>query len=356
MLYEISEKVIRLQNEGKAIIKFNVGDPDQATSPDIINAAVKAMRDGKTKYGSSAGDAKLRQRLAEMYAVRPNNVVITPGSKWAIFAMVSLLLKNGGNIIVPSPHWSSYALIAHHVGAELRLLKRDLASAWKTPPETLRRLIDAKTRLIILNNPDNPTSKVMDSRNLEAIVELANENQIPILSDETYADISFVKVRSILDWEGPHLLVHSFSKTFAMTGWRIGFAILDRELAEQMVKLNQISISNVPLFTQEAAVKALELKDAISREMREVYRRRAALACRILSKTPLQFTKPDAPFYLFPKGDVDSEEFALNLIDKGVAVVPGTAFGEYRSHFRISLTMPEESIQTGLEIIAEECR
>jgi len=353
MLYEINEKVITLRNQGRRIINLNVGDPDQITSPEIVHAAYNAMSEGKTKYGSSAGEIKLRERLAELYNVHPANVIVTPGSKWAIFSILNLLLKDGGNVVVPSPHWSSYELIVKHVGAELRLLKGDLETNWSINLEKLRKMIDDQTRLIILNNPNNPTSKVLDRKNFQGIVELANERKIPILSDETYADISFTKVKSILDFDGDHIFVNSFSKTFAMTGWRIGFAVLDRELVQKLVKLNQISIQNVPLFIQEAAVKALDLKDEISDEMREVYRRRADLACTLLSNTKLRFTKPDAPFYLFPKCDVDSEEFAFDLIDNGVAVVPGTAFGDYKNYFRISLTTPEDAINIGLKKIAE---
>jgi aspartate aminotransferase len=352
MLYEINEKVITLRRQGKSIINFNVGDPDQATPPEIIQAAFHAMTAGKTKYGSAAGEMTLRERLAERYAVDPANVLVTPGSKWAIYSIISLLLKDGGNLVVPSPHWSSYELIARHVGAELRLLKGDLNSAWAIDLKQLRMLLDDQTRLIILNNPNNPTSKVLERQNVQAIVDLANERQIPILSDETYADISFTKVKNILEYEGNHIFVNSFSKTFAMTGWRIGFAVLDRALVQKLVAVNQISISNVPLFLQDAAIKALDLIDDISRTMREIYRRRADLACTLLANTTLQFTKPDAPFYLFPKCDVNAEDFAFDLLDRGVAVVPGTAFGDYSNHFRISLTTPDDAIKRGLEQIA----
>lgn len=352
MLYEINEKVIALRRQGKSIINFNVGDPDQATPPAIIQAAYDAMAAGHTKYGSSAGAMPLRERLAERYAVDPATVIVTPGSKWAIYSIIHLLLKDGGNLVVPSPHWSSYELIARDVGAELRLLKGDLDSQWAIDIEALQRLLDDETRLIILNNPNNPTSNVLDPQNVQALVDVANERQIPILSDETYADISFTPVKNILQYAGNHIFVNSFSKTFAMTGWRIGFAILDAALVEKLVTFNQISISNVPLFLQDAAVKALDLIDDVSHTMREIYRRRAEVACTLLANTRLRFTKPDAPFYLFPRCDVDAEEFAFDLLDRGVAVVPGTAFGDYNHHFRISLTTPDDAIQRGLETIA----
>jgi aspartate aminotransferase len=205
-----------------------------------------------------------------------------------------------------------------------------------------------------LNNPNNPTSKVIDNGVLDEIVHIANKKGATILSDEIYADISFVKTKSILEYEGDHIFVNSFSKTFAMTGWRIGYVIVKKELAEKMMKLNQITITNVPVFVQEAALKALELKQEIASRLRDEYRRRADLACSILSKTALKFSKPDAPFYVFPKYDhLDSEKFALDLLDNGVAITPGTAFGDYREYFRIALTVPDEEVELGLKKICE---
>jgi len=354
MLYEISEKAIQLENEGKKIIKFNLGDPDQPTPNEIIEAAFEAMKQGKTKYSSSAGEKKLREELADVHNVSADNVVITTGSKWAIFSLMFLLLKKGGNVVIPTPHWTSYELTAKSLGAEMRFLKTDIDSDWKIDVEKLRNLIDKKTRLMILNNPNNPTSKVIEDEVLEEIVQIANNKGATILSDEVYSDISFVKTKSILDFGDNHILVKSFSKTFAMTGWRIGYVIAKKELTEKMIKLNEITLTNVPVFVQQAALKALELRQKIADKIREDYRRRADLACNILSKTKVRFSRPDAPFYLFPKYDnLDSEKFTFDLLDKGIAIAPGTAFGDYREHFRIALTVPEEEIELGLKKICE---
>lgn len=354
MLYEISQRAMELESEGKKIIKLHVGDPDQPTPKEIIEAAFEAMKQGKTKYSFYAGEKTLREKLASIHNVSAENVVVIPGSKWAFFSIMYLLLKNGGNVVIPTPYWTAYELTAKSLGVETRFLRTEIDSNWKIDTEKLKNLIDKKTRLLILNNPNNPTSKVIENGLLEEIVEVANDKKVAIMSDEVYHDLSFVRTKSILDFGGNHILVNSFSKTFAMTGWRIGYVVVGEELAGKMMKLNQITFTNVPVFVQEAALKALELKQKIAEEMRQLYRRRADLACKVLSKTGLKFTKPDAPFYVFPKYDnLDSERFAFDLLDKAVAVTPGTSFGDYREYFRIALTMPEEEIKLGLEKICE---
>jgi aspartate aminotransferase len=353
MLYEIAEKVIKLQNQGRKIIKFNVGDPDQATNEEIVDTAFKAMKAGKTKYGSSSGERMLREKLAEIYNVKAENVTIMPGSKWAVFSSLFIMLKKGDNIVLPSPHWNAYSLMAQQMGMETRLLKCELKSDWEIDVDKMNDLIDERTRMIILNNPNNPTSKVVNGKTVEKIVELSREKCLPILSDESYSDISFLKVKSILGFPGDHIFVNSFSKTFAMTGWRIGFTISNNEFAEKLTRLNQITMTCVPQFIQEAAIKALELRDKIAGEVKEVYRKRVELAYDILSKSKLEFSKADSPFYLFPRCDGDSEKLALSMLDDGVAVTPGTAFGDYREHFRIALTVPDVEVEEGLKKIAK---
>ena len=155
---------------------------------------------------------------------------------------------------------------------------------------------------------------------------------------------AFTKTKSIIDYDGDckHILTNGFSKTFSMTGWRIGYIIANKPLVDNITKLNQITINNVPVFIQEAALKGLELQKQIASKIKAKYKERADLASTKLSEAGFKFTKPDAPFYVFPKLDgLDSEKFTLELLDKGVAVAPGTAFGDYREHFRISLTAPE---------------
>jgi aspartate aminotransferase len=357
MLYEINEKAIKLENEGKKIIKLNIGDPDLDTPSEIIEAAYAAIKKGKTKYSSSYGEKKLREKLAGIHGVSADNVVITPGSKWGVFATMFLLLKGGGNVVIPTPYWTAYDLTAKTLGAETRLLRTELDSKWRIDLEKLERLIDSNTRMIILNNPNNPTSNVIDGEVLDGIVQLANDKGITILSDEVYADISFVKTKSILDYGGNHVMITGFSKMFTMTGWRIGYAIANRELIDRIAKLNQITFTNVPVFIQEAALVALGMHDALTKGIKQEYQERAKIASKILSDARLEFTQPDAPFYVFPRRrGLDSERFALDMLDKGVAVAPGTSFGDYREHFRISLTVPRNDIETALNRICEALR
>jgi len=356
VLYEINEKAIRLENEGKKIIRLNLGDPDLATPNEIIEAAYASMKAGKTKYSSSYGESKLREKLAELHGVKAESVVITPGSKWGIFATMYLIMKTGGNIVVPTPYWTAYDLIAKSLGAQTKLLRTEMEDGWKVDLEKLEAMIDKDTRMIILNNPNNPTSKVIDTETLDGIVEIANKKGVTILSDEVYGTISFVKSKSILEYDGDHkhILTTGFSKTFSMTGWRIGYIIANKQLVDNITKLNQITINNVPVFIQEAALKGLEMQKQLATKIKEEYRERAKMASKILAKSGFSFTKPEAPFYVFPKRQgLESEKFTLDLLDNGVAVAPGTAFGDYREHFRISLTAPREEIKTALDIISE---
>jgi aspartate aminotransferase len=355
VLYEINEKALKLEAQGKKIIRLNLGDPDLATPDVIIEAAYDSMKRGKTKYSSSYGELPLREKLAKIHHVSADNVVITPGSKWGVFSTMYLLLKGGGNVIIPTPYWTAYDLIAKTIGAETRLLRTEFEDDWAIDLGKLEDIIDTKTRMIILNNPNNPTSKVLDDEILDGVVDVANQHGVTILSDEVYGTIAFKKTKSILDYEANnHILTTGFSKTFTMTGFRIGYIVASKQLVDKITKLNQITINNVPVFIQEAALKALGLEKQLATQIRNEYQERAKMASKKLNAAGFEFTEPQAPFYVFPrKKSLDSEKFTLDLLDKGVAVAPGTAFGDYREHFRISLTAPREDIGVALDRICE---
>jgi aspartate/methionine/tyrosine aminotransferase len=270
-----------------------------------------------------------------------------------------LTLRNGGNVIIPTPYWTAYALIAKSIGAKTKLLRTELETGWKVDLEKLESIIDKETKMIILNNPSNPTSKVIDDETLDGIVEIANKKGVTILSDAVYGAIAFTKVKSILDYgtDSPHILSNGFSKTFTMTGWRVGYIVANKMLVDNITKLNQITFNNVPVFIQDAALKGLELHAKIASNIKAKYKARADLASKKLKAGGFQFTEPEAPFYVFPKlAGLDGEKFTLSLLDKGVAVAPGTSFGDYREHFRISLTAPDDQIDAGLDKICEAAK
>lgn len=359
MLYEINEKALKLESEGKKIIRLNLGDPDMATPPEIIEAAYASMKAGKTKYSSSYGETKLRQKIAESHGVKAENVIITPGSKWAIFVTMFLMLKNGGNVIIPTPYWTAYDLIAKSFGAKTKLLRTEMETGWKVDISKLESMIDNETKMIILNNPNNPTSKAMDAKTLDEIVTLANKKGITVLSDEVYGAIAFNKTKSILDYgtDSKHILSNGFSKTFTMTGWRIGYIVANKTFVDNIVKLNQITFNNVPVFIQDAALKGMELHKQIASNIKAKYKSRADIASTKLKAAGFKFTAPDAPFYVFPKLEgLDGTKFCLNLLDKGVALAPGASFGDYPEHFRISLTAPDDQIEEGLDKICEAAK
>ncbi len=353
-LYDIYEKIHRLEQQGRDVIEFNVGDPDQMTDERIIKACIRAMRKGFTKYGSAAGEMFLRRKIADEHGTRPENVMISPGSKFSIFAAMDKLLGHGDNVVIPSPHWNAYTLIAERLGARVKLVNTGIKDRWKVHPEAVEEAIDGRTRAIILCNPNNPTSTVMDEKALTEIIGIAERRRIPIISDESYADISFKEVGCMADSGVGNICVKSFSKTFAMTGWRIGYMIASEETVRHAMKLVQITTTNVPLFVQYAASEALDLRSEIAASMRRIYKKRAEEAVRTLGATELAIYRPDAPFYLFPYCNGDSEKLAMGLVDKGVGVVPGTAFGDYRGHFRIALTVPDGKLRKGLGILAGE--
>ena len=362
-LYSISESVQKMKAEGKRVIEFNVGDPDQRLDRRISAALTKSIDEGETHYSSAFGIPELRKGIAETYRTTPDHVFVSPGSKTAIFLAMKVLLRPGDNVVIPTPSWSAYELIARDFGADSRLLPT-LHPDWRIDADGLGKSVDEKTKLVILCNPGNPTSRIIETDVLEPVAKVCADRNIIILSDECYADIAFKKVPSMRDISMERgasvITVGSFSKTFAMTGLRVGWAIADPKIVNELGKLAQHSYTNVPVPNQRAAISALGVKANLSEYMRGIYLRRANAAMEALEYSGLYVPKPDAPFYLFPKYSGNVEELAGRLIRRGVAVVPGTSFGPHPNHFRIALTVSDEALgnesplEEGLRIISEE--
>ncbi len=352
MLYEITEKIFALEQQGKKIIKLNIGEPDWRPPTNVMRTVYGALKEGKDKYASAAGQLALREKIAELHGCNTSNVVLSPGSKFAIYNLLSIGMKTGGNAIIFSPYWTAFELICKHIGAEPRIVNLKMENNFAMDFDKLQSAIDSKTKFIILNSPCNPTSHAWSEKEEQDIIELAREKGVTVLADDAYHDLCF-DGRKERKFEDSIFITNTFSKTFGMTGWRIGYSVVPEQIAKKLISINQISINNVPVFLQLAALKALEQKEKLAKKARAKCKKRAKLAMKILGNK-LQFSKPNAGFYIFPKlpQQLDTINFVNKLLDNGVAVVPGAAFGEYNQHIRISLSVQEEILKSALEKIA----
>lgn len=351
MLYETFEKIYALEKQGREIVKLNVGEPDWRPPANVIQAASGALKKGNDKYASSAGELELREKIAELHGCDAKNIVITTGSKWGIYALLSLHMRAGDSAIVLSPHWTAYDLICKQLGAQAKIIDLEMGNKFAIDFDKLESAIGQNTRFIILNSPCNPTSKAWSEGEEEEIIQIAREKGITVLSDDAYRDLCFDR-RKERKFENNLFIANTFSKTFGMTGWRVGYLVVPETIAKKLVSLNNITITNVPVFLQLAALKALEQKTKIAEKARETCKKRAELAINILEEK-LTFSKPDAGFYIFPKlpDGVETMTFVNKLLENGVAVVPGAAFGNYEGHIRISLSVDEKKLRLALEKI-----
>ena len=353
MLYETFEKIFALEAAGKKLVKLNVGEPDWRPPAAAIKAAQSALGKGMDKYGSAYGELPLREKLASIHGCSAKNIVITPGSKWGVYALMKLHLQPSDNAVIFSPYWSAYSLMCNSLGAQAKLVNLEMKNSWKPDMESFNSAIDGKTRMIVLNSPCNPTSSAFSQKDEREIEKIAAEKGIPILADDAYRDLLFAK-RKERQFSPGVLGACTFSKTFGMTGWRIGYSVVPEEIARKMVSLNQITFTNVPLFIQAGALKALEGKEKFAAKVRRLCVQRAGIATKKL-REHLEFSEPEAGFYLFPKlpAGVDTMKFLDRMLDSGFAMVPGGAFGDYSQHFRVSLCREKEIISKACEVMVE---
>jgi aspartate aminotransferase len=358
MLYQIAEKVYELENAGRKVIKMNVGELDFKTPKEIIEAASAALKDGKTRYGSAAGEKALREKIAQMHGADPANVIITPGSKWAIFTTIDLLCRNK-KIVSFSPLWPAFGSMARHFDAELEAIPLKMENNWDISFDEFSNAVKGKS-LTILNNPTNPMSKGWSDAEQNKVMEISNDADVPVLLDLAYRDLAFTKKPDI-EWKQGTIITNSFSKSLAMTGWRIGYIIAETELIERYKKLNQISITCVPKFIQAAALAGLGKREEITKQFRNECKARADAAMKVFGEKGVECTRPDAGFYVFPKLPCDdSFKPIMKLLEKyAIAMVPGSVFGNYPEHARISLCYSpdviEDSLNKLMEVV-ETCR
>ncbi len=361
----ISNLVSQMKAEGIDIVSFSMGEPDFTTPENIIGACCDSLRDGFTHYTPSLGIPELRKAVADVtretdgVPCQASNVLVTP-TKQAIFMIALAYIDPGDEVILPDPSWVSYEACIRLAGGVPIYVPTRYEDGFVVDPALIEAAVTPKTKMIILNTPSNPTGAVIPKETLKQIADIAMAHDIIVMSDEIYSAIIYEgKHTSIASFPGMFdntILVSGLSKTYAMTGWRLGWAIAPEPMIKDINKLQSHSISCCVSFVQQAAVEAItgpqEDKAAMVRE----FRKRRDLALDLIEDIPgLECNVPNGAFYVFPKYDVQmpSAKLAEILLRDGhVAVTPGTAFGPGgEGFFRVSYAASEEQILEGFDRI-----
>lgn len=354
-----------LQRQGKKIVHLEVGEPDFDTPDHIKKAANDALARGMTKYTPSTGLPELREAVAKHLTTKgikaaAKNVLITPGAKHAIFCAMAAALDPGDEVILPSPCWT-YEPMVRIVGGKPVFAKVTAENGFKLKVEEVQKVLTSKTKMLLLNYPNNPTGAVMRREELKPLADLVADHKLWLLSDEIY---------DCLVYEGKHaspasfpgvgektIYINGFSKAYAMTGWRLGYAAAPVELITEMNKIQQASTSCAAGFVQAAGIAALRGPQKFITEMCGEYRkRRDEIAKGLNSIEGISCPKSEGAFYAFPsirKLGVPSVEFCEKLLHEvGVAAVPGSGFGPYgEGHVRLSFAASMENIKQGIKLI-----
>lgn len=326
------------------VISLGVGEPDFKTPWHIREAGIKSLDIGKTRYTSNAGMTELREEICNYYERRFNikydplhEVVVTVGGSEAIDMCIRCLINPGDEVIIPEPSFVCYKPITLMSNGVPVIVRTKAENKFKLTPEELRAAITPRTKLLILPYPNNPTGGVMRRGDLEKIADVIKDTNIMILSDEIYAELTYgnephVSIAEIDGMRERTIVVNGFSKTYSMTGWRLGYALGPGEIISEMTKLHQFAIMSAPTTSQYAAIEALKNGDGDVQEMTSEYNLRRRLTVNGFREIGLDCFEPEGAFYVFPcikSSGLSSDEFCEKLlVDSKVAVIPGTAFGD----------------------------
>jgi len=365
--FEVLAKAKALEAQGRDIIHLEIGEPDFDTPANIVDAAVEAMRSGHTHYTAANGIPPLREAIAEEVSqtrdipVHPDQVVVVPGGKPIMFFILLALCESGDEVIYPNPGFPIYESMINFVGATPVPIPLLMEKEFSFDLDDFRRLVTDRTRLIILNSPANPTGGVLSPDDLAQVAEIVLARQIPVLADEIYSHIlydeAFASISTIPGMKDLTIILDGYSKTYAMTGWRMGYGVMPIELAQQITKLMVNSNSCTAAFSQMAGVEALKgPQDAVA-EMVDAFRRRRDLIVDGLNEIPgFRCLLPKGAFYVFPNiegtGRTSQELADYLLQEAGVALLSGTCFGAYGEGFlRLSYATSEANIAKALDLI-----
>ena len=371
--FVVLAEVTKLKEQGRDIVNFGVGEPDFDTPLNIKNAGIKAINDNMTHYSPPAGVPDFRRSVARYISATRNididmdNVIITPSTKPAIFNAISALIDSGDEVIYPNPGYPIYESLINYVGGKSVPLPLLEEKEFSFDINDLKKAITGKTRMIIINSPQNPTGGILSKEDLNAIAKIAIENDIWVMSDEIYSRIvydgEFNSIISIAGMKDRTILVDGFSKVYAMTGWRLGYGIMPKELIVQMIALNTNIITCTATFSQYAGIEGLEgPQDDTYRMVEEFKARRDMIVAGLNDIKGFKCLLPKGAFYVFPNitqacrnlGLKDSQAMQqLLLHDGNVAVLPRTSFGvrnaeEKEEYIRLSYATSRENIEEGL--------
>jgi aspartate aminotransferase len=372
----ITMKAKALRAEGRDVIGFGAGEPDFDTPSNIKQAAIKAIEEGFTKYTPSGGIDELKDAIINKFQVdnkltyKRSQIVVSCGAKDTLYNLAQALFEEGDEVIIPSPYWVSYPSIVILAGATPVILDTKESDGFKVSPERLEKAITKNTKAVILNSPSNPTGAAYSYSELEALAEIIVKKNILVISDDIYEkivydDFRFYNIASVgEEIKRLTLVVNGVSKTYSMTGWRIGYAAGPEDIVAAVTKIQSQNISNPTSISQKAAVEALMGSQDVVGEMVKEFKKRRDYIVKALNSIPgIRCMNPQGAFYVFPsisslfgmscdgKKIGSSTDFVEYLLDKvDVAVVPGIAFGN-DNHVRLSYATSMENIQKGLERI-----
>lgn len=357
-------KFFDLVNEMKDAISLGVGEPDFDTPWHIRDEGIYSLERGRTFYTSNAGLKELKEEIANYLRRRVHvdyddrhEVLVTVGGSEAIDMAMRVMLNPGEEVLIPQPSYVSYEPCTIMAGGKPVIIELKAENEFRLTPEELLEHITDKTKLLVLPFPNNPTGAIMEQKDLEAIAKVIIEKDLYVLSDEIYSELTYkedhVSIASIPGMQERTILINGFSKAYAMTGWRLGYACGPRKIIEQMTKLHQYAIMCAPTTSQYAAVEALRNGDDDVAMMREAYNQRRRYLVHAFKEMGLECFEPYGAFYIFPcikEFGMTSEEFASRfLMEEKVAVVPGTAFGDCGEGFlRISYAYSLENLKEAL--------
>lgn len=365
LLKQIFELTQKLGAEGKKITRFEIGEPNFAPPESVIKGLTSSLRKNRIiGYGPAAGLPELRKALALEISeehgttIDPDQILITPGGRFAIFATIMSFVSALDRVIIPQPAWPAYEECVGLTKGRVIPLTTTLERNWELDMSALEAEMRKGTRMLVLNSPNNPTGKVVNKKRFHEIVELARKYDTFVLSDEVYEKYVRSKAPSILEEDYANsVYINSFSKRFSLTGWRIAYLVTTKEHAKRIRRIIQTAVTCVPEFIQKAALIALKEGKSDARRNINSILKKVDLTCRELDKIDVDFYKPEGAFYVFPrakKKNFDSAKFANDLLkERQVSISPGQSFGDYPAFFRLAVSLPERQIPNAIKLIGK---